>query len=236
MSDSFLQRIDLPGEGHVVADRLPGRAPAYVYLHGLASVRHGEKSEALLRRARARGREFLRFDFPGHGESSGTMGHVTISELVRATLRVLEQLPHRALLVGSSLGGLVASLIAARHPGAVHGLVLIAPAFGFLPRMAAHPRDADYVVVTSQWTEVRLHRRVLDDAATLGEETLAERIHVPTLVVHGEHDATVPVRHSEEFHARLAARRKELWVVPGGDHRLNEQIEAILDRVEEFFP
>lgn len=220
-----------PGE-RVVLDRLPGAAPAYVFLHGLGSVRAGEKGNALLAHARTRGRGFLRFDFRGHGQSSGRIGYTTIGELVRDAIAVLD-LAGPAILVGSSLGGLVAALVAAQQPERVAGLVLLAPALGFLHRMERR-LDATGHLRTSEGLSFPVHPRVLADAAALDEPGLPGRIRATTLLVHGADDVVVPPALSRRFFADLAPGRHQFWLVPGGDHRLNREIGAILQRMDDL--
>ena len=227
-----LERFELrpaPGE-RIVGDRLLGATPNYLFLHGLGSVRAGEKSTALLAHARTRGRGCLRFDFRGHGESTGRIGHATISELIGDTHAILDgNTP--AILVGSSLGGLVAAFVAAARPADVVGLVLIAPALGFLPRMERRLHPAGRLR-TSQDYAFTVDPRVLADARQLDEELLPTRLPMPVLIAHGTADDTVPPVLSERFFAAIPHPRKELWLVPGGDHRLNQPIAAIWRRMD----
>ncbi len=228
-------RLERAAQGHVVLDHVAGHGPAWVYLHGLASVRAGEKSQALFARARARGRACARFDFRGHGESSGRIEDMTITDLLHDTEAVLDGIGP-SVLVGSSLGGLIAAWTAARRPDLVRGLLLLAPAFGFLGRMATHRRQDGLVLIESAHTTIRVHERALADAAGYDERELPARIPQQVVVVHGEHDDAVPVAESERFFARLPHAHKKLWVVPGSDHRLNGPIEAILDLLEAELP
>ncbi|GAB4144984.1 MAG: alpha/beta hydrolase [Planctomycetota bacterium] len=220
-------------DGTVISlDRVRGEKPAYVYLHGLGSTRRGEKSETLLEHARARGRGFVRFDFRGHGESGGVAGHATVSELVSDTLEILESFGP-AILVGSSLGGLCAAFAAARAPDAVRALVMLSPALGYLPRMRRHLTPSGELI-TSEGVSIRLHERVLEDASLLDEEALPRHISVPLLIAHGTADETVPHALSERFFAAVPHGEKDLWLVPGGDHRLSQRIREIYARMDRL--
>lgn len=194
-------------------------------------MRSGEKSEALFGLAQRRGRAAWRFDFRGHGESSGRLEDLTLSDLLRDAEAVLEE-AGPSVLVGSSLGGLVAAWSAARQPHLVRGLCLIAPALGFLDRHAARPRDEGHFVVTSPWSSIRIHERALEDARRYDERELAAAIACPTVIVHGEYDPTVPPALSSHFYAQLKVEKKQLWIVPAGDHRLNAAIAGILEQIE----
>lgn len=223
-------RLELGDGQFVCGDELPGAAPYYVFVHGLGSVRAGEKSSLLLAHAEAHGRGCLRFDLRGHGESSGRLGAVTVSELIDDTARVLEALG-AADVVGSSLGGLVAAHVAARRPELVRRLALLAPAFGLLPRLAER-LDPMGRMWTNQGQGFRVEPHVLADAREIDEHGLPVRLRVPTLVVHGTGDDVVPHRASERFFAALATPHKRLWLVPGGDHRLNTVANEIWRRLD----
>lgn len=223
-------RLELGDGEFVCGDELPGSAPHYVFLHGLGSVRVGEKSSLLLAHARASGRACLRFDLRGHGESSGRLGRVAVSELIDDTARVLAAIGGGDV-VGSSLGGLVAAHVAARRPELVRRLALLAPAFGLLPRLAER-LDPHGRMWTNQGQGFFVEPRVLADARELDEQGLPARLSVPTLVVHGTGDDVIPHRMSERFFAALASPQKQLWLVPGGDHRLNTVAAEIWRRLD----
>ncbi len=219
-------------DARIVGDRLPGRTPGLLFLHGLGSVRAGEKSSLLLRRAAASGRAFARFDFRAHGASSGSLTQVTMSDFVADGEAVLQHVG-RSVLIGSSLGGLVAAWLARRIPDLVHALVLIAPAFDFLPRMRVRLAKAPVIRLTDG-REIEVQRRFLADAERFDEADLPQSIRTPTFVVHGDADDVVPIEASRRFFAQLASARKELLVVPGGDHRLNREADAIYASMDAF--
>ncbi|MBX3463182.1 MAG: alpha/beta fold hydrolase [Planctomycetes bacterium] len=224
--------LSLAGGGALRGDVLAGAGPGYLYLHGLGSVRTGEKSTSLLQHAARRGRACLRIDQRGHGESSGRLGEVTIGELVADVRRVLAHLGPQ-IVVGSSLGGLVAAFAAAAEPHLVRGLCLLAPALGFTAQLERH-LDAEGRLWTSEGRAFVVERRVLDDAAGLDERGLPACLSMPTLLVHGTADDIVPPHASERFVAAIAHPAKDLWLVPGGDHRLNTVADAVWPRLDRL--
>ena len=226
------ERLHARGNGdEIVADILPGFGPALVYLHGMSSTRVGIKSDALLARARSRGQAYARFDFRGHGDSSGRVETLTISDVIEDTAAVLARMG-RSILVGSSLGGLAAAWTATRLPGEVAAVVLLSPALGFLPKMASHCEE--FELHRSDETPISLGEGVLQDARQYDEATLPGLLDVPVLAIHGSADLTVPWQEGAQFCEQIPHTSKEFWVLEGGSHSLSEDIEEILDRVETF--
>lgn len=225
-------RINLADGHHIVGDEHHGAGPCYVFLHGLGSVREGEKSASLLAHARSRGQAFLRFDMRGHGESSGRIGGVAISTLIDDVVRILER-TGPANIVGSSLGGLVGAHAAARRPDLCARLALLAPAFGLIGNLEHHVDD-ERRMQTSDGTTFVVDPDVLADARSLDEAGLPARLVAPTLTVHGTADDVIPPFVSEHFHAALVAEHKRLWLVPDGNHRLNTVADEIWRRLDEL--
>jgi len=224
-------RLEPAPGASIEVDHLAGRNPGWIYLHGLGSVRAGEKSSVLFGHARRTGRAATRFDFRGHGASSGRFGRVTGTEKLQDTAAVLRR-TGPSVLFGSSMGGMIAAWAAARHQDLVQGMVLLCPAFGFMGRMPELPDGADTVLYRGEY---ELHRSVFEDALQYDESTLAARLGMPILLVHGTADDVIPLASSEAFFAALPSDRKEFLRIEGGDHRLNEPIAEIVTAAEDFF-
>lgn len=225
-------RIELADDHHIVGDACKGNGPYYVFLHGLGSVRTGEKSESLREHAQARGQGFLRFDLRGHGESSGQLGRVAVSELIADTIQVLERIGP-CNLIGSSLGGLVGAHVAAARPDLIQRLALLAPAFGLMEKLGER-LDAQGRMSTNEGISFEVESRVLKDAQELDERSLPTRLKVPTLLVHGTADDVIPKIVSERFYAAMMHEQKKLWIVPDGDHRLNTVRTQIWQLIDEL--
>src|ERR1044072_9507598 len=132
--DETVRQLDRP-EGEDIA-RGEGAGPTVVWLGGFGSDMAGTKAQALADWARDGGRAFLRFDYMGHGDSSGDFRDGTISRWREDALRVLDQLTEGTLrLVGSSMGGWIAGPAALARPERIAGMVLVAPAPDFTSRL-----------------------------------------------------------------------------------------------------
>jgi pimeloyl-ACP methyl ester carboxylesterase len=126
-----------------------GKGPPVVWLGGFRSDMRSTKAEALDGWAAASGRAFVRFDYSGHGESTGAFEESAVSRWLDDTIAVLESFATEPpILVGSSMGGWIALLAtrellvrtASRAPA---GLVLIAPAVDFTERLMWDQFPAD---------------------------------------------------------------------------------------------
>ena len=112
--------------------RLAGSGPAVMFLGGLRSDMTGAKALYLEDYCRRRGQAYLRFDYFGHGASSGDAELGTIGRWVQDAIAVLDSLTEGPqLLVGSSMGGWIMLLAALARPSRVGGLVGIAAAPDF---------------------------------------------------------------------------------------------------------
>ncbi|GLQ34947.1 alpha/beta hydrolase [Amylibacter marinus] len=106
--------------------------PGVVFLGGFKSDMQGSKALYLQEWAEETGRAFLRFDYSGHGQSSGEFRDGSIGEWAedaQAAVTTLTTGPQ--ILVGSSMGGWISLLLAKRIPDQVAGLVGIAAAPDF---------------------------------------------------------------------------------------------------------
>src|SRR6185295_2128945 len=98
--------------------------PGIVFLGGFKSDMTGTKASTLDKFCHARGLAFLRFDYSGHGESSGDLLDGTISRWFAESLAAFDRLTEGPqILVGSSMGGWIMLLLALARPERVKGLV-----------------------------------------------------------------------------------------------------------------
>ena len=124
--------LDLPDGRRIAYVRSAGRRPGVVFLGGFRSDMTGTKARFLEAWARARGQAYLRFDYTGHGASSGDVETGAIGDWARdAQDAILRLTGGPQILVGSSMGGWIALILAGRIPGRIAGLVGIAAAPDF---------------------------------------------------------------------------------------------------------
>lgn len=120
-------------QGRRIACHLTGGSgPCVVFLGGLKSDMEGTKALHLESWCRARGQAFLRFDYSGHGQSSGRFEDGCIGDWAEDTFETVTALVSGSIVpVGSSMGGWQALLLARRLPERIAGMVTIAAAPDF---------------------------------------------------------------------------------------------------------
>jgi pimeloyl-ACP methyl ester carboxylesterase len=227
--------------------------PGLVWLGGFKSDMQGTKAVALDDWAREHGRACVRFDYSGHGESSGDFKDGTIGRWLEESIAVYRQFCRGPqVLVGSSMGGWIALLLAARlrelkGTAPLVGMVLIAPAVDFTEALMWKQFSDDIkreIEVNGFWTRPSDY----DEGGYPITKGLIEdgRKHLmlggliepgcPVHVLQGVQDPDVPWRHALELMARFARDDVVLTLIKDGDHRLSrpEDIERLLTAVAEF--
>jgi len=125
-------RLDRGDGVHLAWRRIAGRGPGVVFLGGFNSDMTGSKAEFLAGWCAARGQAFLRFDYSGHGTSEGLFEDGTIGRWAEDAACVIAALTEGPqILIGSSMGGWIALLLATRRKLALRGVIGIAPAPDF---------------------------------------------------------------------------------------------------------
>lgn len=247
MSEPRIHRVAKRSDGVVLAVDEYGATPEAnahaIFLPGFGSIRRGEKATRLGRELPARGVRFLSLDFQGLGDSKGEFRTLTLRRQFDDYAGVRDQLlpATRHVIVGSSMGGLVACLAAAADPRHVSGLVLIAPAFGFRERFERRLGPAalaqweltNSLPYRGEFFDVDLSFDLLRDARSIDELELCSRITQPVLLIHGDADETVPFSESERAVAAMRAP-VELLRIPGGSHRLERHLDLLAERVGSF--
>ena len=236
--------------GRRIAVRVtPGKAPAAIWLGGFRSDMLSTKAGVIAGWAAKHGRAVVRFDYSGHGESSGDFADGTISDWLEDALAVIRAKGgERPVLVGSSMGGWIA-LLAARALAAegkeLGGLVLIAPAADFTELLMwntfpAHVRSAivnDGVFhAPSQYSEepTPITRALIEDGRRHSILGGSFRVGAPVRILQGMQDPDVPWQHAMTLVEHLAEDDVTVTLIKDGDHRLSrpEDLDRLLSAVE----
>ena len=175
----------------------------------------------------------LRFDFRGCGESDGTPLDMTVRSRADELASVMSWARGhgyaRTALVAESLGASVALL--AERPE-VDALVLLWPAVClartdlagyFAPEKEGEPAEKGFIVDGG----IPVCAEFVRECRELDLVPALSRVHVPTLIVHGDEDRCVPVDQARRVHELIPAV-KNLVVVQGGGHSLGRPAERAI--------
>ena len=226
--------------------RRQGRAPGVVFLGGFMSDMTGTKAQALDRFCAERGQAFLRFDYFGHGASSGAFKDATVGRWRDDALAVLDRLTDGPqVLVGSSLGGWIMLLAALARPERVRALVGIAAAPDATEDLvwaelseeqrATMLRDGFLRLPSEYSPDGYIYTRALIEE---GRRHLVMRapipLRCPVRLLHGMRAPDVPWRTSLALAEKLESCDVAVTLVKDGDHRLStEENLALLTRTLE---
>lgn len=213
--------------------RSEGSGPGVVFLGGFRSDMTGTKAQALEAWARAEGRAFLRFDYSGHGQSSGEFLDGAIGDWAADALAAITALTTGPqVLVGSSMGGWISLLCCKAIPDRVAGLVTIAaaPDFtedsmweGFTPAQRATLIEAGQVDLPSDYSDgpYIITRRLIEE----GRRNLVLRspldLPFPVRFLQGTADTDVPPATALRLLDHATGPDIRLTLVKGADHRFS---------------
>ncbi|MCA8879199.1 MAG: alpha/beta hydrolase [Rhodobacteraceae bacterium] len=241
--------LDTAAGRRIAYRRTEGSGPGVVFLGGFVSDMEGTKAVHLEAWASERGRAFLRFDYSGHGASSGEFAEGAIGDWAADAMAVIEAVADGPqILVGSSMGGWISLLVARALPAKVAGMVTVAAApdftedgfwasFGDAERSAIMEEGGLQIPSDYGAPYVITERLILD-----GRENLVLRtplvLPFPVRMLQGTADREVPMDTALRLLGHATADDLRLTLVKGADHRFSTpdclaMIERAVDEVTE---
>ncbi|MGQ9370935.1 alpha/beta hydrolase family protein [Azospirillum sp. ST 5-10] len=228
------------GDATIAYRHTPGRSPGVMFLGGFMSDMTGTKARALEAWAVARGLAFTRFDYRGHGASSGRFEDGTVGAWADDAVAVLDAATRGPqVLVGSSMGGWMMLLAARRRPQRVAGLVGIASAPDFTEDLIWGRLDAatrEVILREGRWFRPSQYfgepKPVTRALIEEGRDHLLLRGPIPfagpVRLLHGLRDEDVPWQTSVRLAEALTTADVRLTLVKDGDHRLSRDADLAL--------
>lgn len=219
-----------------------------MFLCGFRSDMTGTKASLLDSHCAERGLGFVRFDYSGHGRSSGEFADGTIGRWTEEAVAVIDHTGDRPLiLVGSSMGGWIMLLAALARPRRVAGLIGVAPAPDFTERLIwdALPEAQRAEMMTRGRLEVP--SEYADTPTILTRDLIEEgrrhlllaapiRLRCPVRLLHGMADPDVPHALSLELADRVTSDDVRVTLIKDGDHRLSrpQDLTLLAQAVDEL--
>jgi len=208
----------------------------------------GTKALALEQWCRDEGRQFTRFDYFGHGDSSGVVEEGCIGRWRDDGLAILDSVTTGPqLVVGSSMGGWIMLLLAIARPRRVYALLGLAAAPDFTRRLEAsltgeqrhQLADNGYADLPNCYDDgepYRIGRHLIEEGAVhllLGAQI---PIDLKVRLIQGQRDEDVPWELALSLADKLRSTDVEVQLVKEGDHRLSEpeDLRRLLVTVEQL--
>jgi len=229
-------------DGRELAYRLTeGNLPGVVFLGGFHSDMTGAKATSMEAYCTSIGQRFLRFDYTGHGQSSGVFTECTISGWKNDALTMLDHVAtDENILIGSSMGGWIMLLAALERPQKVKGLLGLASAPDFTENLL-------WDAMTQEQKNTLLKDKILPIPSCYGQDpypislNLIEDgrknlllhkeipLHMPIRLVHGLKDEDVPWQTSLAITEKIQSKNICLTLIKDANHRLSDpaHIEVI---------
>ena len=215
------------------------------FFGGYSSDMTGTKATALDNWTKSNGINYLRFDYSGHGQSSGDLGKGTLSKWLGEAEFFFEKFRSKKnIIIGSSMGGWIALLTALKNID-VNGIIGIASAPDFTKNewdklsetekeefksngSILFPDDdyGDYEVFY-EFIKDGFQHEILNDAI---------KISCPVRLLHGKLDKVIAYNVSEKIIEQLSTSDKSLTIIKDGDHNLSRQedLEILFTKIKEL--
>ena len=228
-----------------------GGQAGVIWLGGFKSDMTSTKASELDALSAAAGRAYLRFDYSGHGASEGDFTEGTVTRwLEEALAMILTESEGPQVIVGSSMGGYLALLIARElarlsETARLQGFVLIAPAVDFTEALiwASLPEAAREAIMTQgEWRVASAYspeptvftRALIEDGRRrllFGGEI---RSYAPVRILQGMRDRDVPYAQALKLVEHMPSDSVTLTLIRDGEHRLSrpQDIALLKEAVE----
>ncbi len=226
------------------------------WLGGFMSDMEGSKAQILADLAVAEGRPNLRFDYSGHGRSSGEFRDGTISNWLEESVAVFQsQTSGPRIIIGSSMGGWLALLLyrhfqktAPEIAARIKGLILIAPAADMTQKLmwdkydtAARQEISDngFYAEPSDYGDQPyiITRDLIEDGKQHCLLETGMKVSCPVRILQGDRDPDVSWQHGQEVYRALDGQDVTFSLIKSGDHRLStpRDLEILRQTCRQLF-
>ena len=211
------------------------KKPGIVFLGGLASDMEGTKATYLEEWAKDGGHSFIRFDYTGHGKSSGIFSDGSIASWFEDALSVLDDLTSgKQILVGSSMGGWIAFLLAKYRKQRVHSLIGIAAAPDFTEdymwdsfddKQRQQIMEKGFIYQISEYSDepYKISKNLIINSRKYLILRESLKLPFPVRLLQGTEDRDVPIDVATNLLQHLESPDAKLEVLKGADHSFSSE-------------
>lgn len=235
MCADFLKRPGKPDLAYLHSH--PGKkdagGPAVIFLGGYRSDMQGTKATYFEQQCQARGQAYTRFDYSGHGQSGGRFEDGTIGAWTEDTLDIFDHfIREPAVLVGSSMGGWIALLVALKRSALIRGVVGLAAAPDFTEQMYEERLSAQerqelekkgYFSIPNDYSDEPyvFTKKLHDEAKNHLLLKKGRPVNFSLRLIQGMKDKEVPWQTAAKIQNAFQAEDSDIILIEDGDHRLS---------------
>jgi len=218
-----------------------GASPGVLFFPGFHSTMQGNKALMLQAYCERVGHQFTRFDYSGHGESPGRFEEGSITQWRDDALSILDTVCQGPqILLGSSMGAWLATLVAMARPERTHAVLCVAAAPDFttellLPALNERQHRAlmngETLELDNHYENVEPHRirqQLIDTGKQHSVLNRPLNIQCPVRLLHGTADTDVPWSLSQRLLDKMSSKNAMLTLVSGANHRFSNDEELRL--------
>ena len=232
----------------IAYNQLTGKKEGIVFLSGFNSDMQGKKALYIEKWAKDNNHSFLRFDYSGHGQSSGSINKTCFSDWYQDAEYLINKLTKdKQILVGSSMGAWIMLMLAKRIPQKISAIIGLAPAPDF-PKLLIWDKmkgDEKRKLIKKRKISINYEDGSKNDFSyklikdSFKNLTLSESIcfNGPVYLYHGMADDAVPYDLSIKIINTIKGTNNiKLLLEKGAGHRLSEtdQLKNIVNIIEEI--
>jgi len=217
------------------------------FFGGYSSDMTGTKATALSKWCLKNKYNFTRFDYSGHGHSSGEFEDGGITKWSVEANEIFQNFKNKKnIIIGSSMGGWISLLVAKKNIETIHGLVGIASAPDFVvgewnrlseDQKAKIKKEGKIII---NWDDYEddyvITYKFLEDGMKnmLLKNTIP--ITCPIRLLHGKLDNVVSTNVSQTIIEKIESKDKDLLIIDDGDHSLSRDsdLNLLFNKIEEL--
>jgi len=209
--------------------------PGIIFLGGLASDMEGTKAKYLEDWCRSKGNTFIRFDYSGHGRSEGVFTDGSILKWSEDALSVLDNLTNKKqILIGSSMGGWIALILAKKRPQKIHSMIGIAAAPDFTEDLMWDNFSEDEKIKIIKHGLIKQNSEYSDEPYKISKNLILEsrncfvlrdkiELNFPVRLLQGTLDNDVPLNTAIKLINHITCEDAKLEIVKNADHSFSTE-------------
>ena len=240
--------IKTPHGSTIAYNQIKGKKTGIVFLSGFGSDMQGKKALFIEKWAKDNDHSFLRFDYSGHGLSSGELMHTCFSDWYNDTQYLIKKVTRgQQLLVGSSMGGWIMLMLAKRIPNKINSMIGLAPAPDF-PKLliwdkmdkvqqARLVKEKNINITNKDGSNSEFSYKLIKDSFKNLVHKEPIKFKGPVYLFHGMKDYDVPYTISIDIiNNIIGSKNIRLLLEKEGGHRLSEinQLTTIKNIISEI--